>query len=206
MLLPFDEPQEDVAEMTEAKRHVLVFLGSPRKGGNSRTLAMQIAAGATAAGADVETLDLQAMEIVACRGCGKCRRPTATGCTIRDDMTALYSKIAAADALVFTTPVYWFTVSAQLKRLMDRFYAFGRDGYRIFNGKVGAVAISYALPDLFSSGGANVLRMFQDMFGYLKMVHAGYVCGTADEPGEMKAQPVLLKAAKDLGVKVVNGG
>jgi len=58
-------------------RKVMIAVGSPRKRGNSSTLAAQVAAGAKAGGAQVETFYLHGMDIKPCTACGGCaRKPT----------------------------------------------------------------------------------------------------------------------------------
>ncbi len=99
-------------------KRILILKGSPREKGNSSVLAEQVSAGAQEAGADVESIYLHSLDIRACDACEEC---AGTGmCVIKDDMQSLYPKIANADAIVLASPVYWFTISAQLKLCIDR--------------------------------------------------------------------------------------
>ncbi|MCE5263243.1 MAG: flavodoxin family protein, partial [Deltaproteobacteria bacterium] len=82
---------------------VLVLLGSPRRKGNSAVLAEQIAAGAKAAGAVVETLYLHGLSIAPCKACFACQRPKSKGCSIDDDMQPVYRKMLEADAWVLAS-------------------------------------------------------------------------------------------------------
>ena len=102
---------------------VLILLGSPRKKGNSAILAEQIAKGARSADADAETIFLQDLTIAPCKSCYACQKPKSRGCAIQDDMQAIYPKLIESDAWVIASPVYWFTMSAQTKLLMDRCFA-----------------------------------------------------------------------------------
>ena len=101
-------------------KKILLVMGSPRKEGNSATLAKQVAAGAKATGAAVESFYLHAMNIQPCTACDACREETGKECVIDDDMQILYPKLRQADAVVIASPIYWFTVSAQTKLFMDR--------------------------------------------------------------------------------------
>src|SRR5512146_2999739 len=83
---------------------VLAVVGSPRKGGNTDILVSRIAEGAGAAGAQVETIHLGALQIRECDGCHACWK--GRPCTKNDDMRTLYAKIAASEMLVLGTPVY----------------------------------------------------------------------------------------------------
>ena len=109
-------------------KKILLVMGSPRKEGNSATLAKQVAAGAEATGATVESFYLHGMNIQPCTACDACREERDKDCVIDDDMETLYPKLRQADALVIATPIYWFTISAQTKLFMDRWYALGAPG------------------------------------------------------------------------------
>ncbi len=182
---------------------VLVFLGSPRKRANSTLLADRIAAGAQAAGAQVETFALQGMDIRPCRGCDGCHRPNNRGCVIDDDMQGLYPKLRQADALVVASPIYWFTVSAQTKLLMDRWYALEGPQGSALRGKRIAIALTYGDSDLFTSGAINALRTFQDAFRYVGAEIVGAVYGTASKEGEIAGNQALLERAYRLGQQLV---
>jgi len=84
----------------EKGKKILVLLGSPRKKGNSTTLAKQIVKGAESAGAEVETIYLNGLKIKPCQGCYGCKKKDSKGCVVKDDMQPLYPKIVASDALV----------------------------------------------------------------------------------------------------------
>ncbi len=183
-------------------RKILVVIGSPRRNGNSASLAKEVAAGAKEAGAKVETIFLQGMNIQPCTACDACRRKLKKDCILKDDMRALYPKMKAADGIVIASPIYWFTVSAQTKLFMDRWYALGGDdGYELA-GKKFAVVLAYADADPFSSGAVNALRMFQDAFNYLGAEVVGTVYGSAWKAGEIRKNKALMDAARALGKKI----
>jgi multimeric flavodoxin WrbA len=188
-----------------AKTKVLILLGSPRKKGNTAALAKRIAQGAESAGAEVESVYLNRLQIKPCQACGSCRKPEAEGCAVDDDMQQLYPKLEQAQAVVFACPVYWFTISSQTKLVMDRWYAFGPDYKARFKGKRMAVAMSFADEDVYVSGCVNALRAFEDAFAYLGAELAGMVYGSADAPGEIENNAALMQKAVDLGVKLVRG-
>jgi len=182
---------------------VVVLLGSPRRKGNSAILAARIAAGARAAGADVESFYLHGMNIRPCTACDACKADIAKDCVIRDDMQILYPKLRAADAVVIASPVYWFTVSAQTKLFIDRCYALGDMRDYALKGKRIGVALTYADPDPFVSGAVNALRMFEDACHYVGAELVGMVYGTASKAGEIKANRALLRQAHELGKALV---
>ena len=191
-----------MAEKTIIIKRIIILMGSPRKAGNSAVLSERLAFGATKAGAHVETLYIHGMDISPCTGCDGCQGEEATGCIIDDAMQGIYGKLKTADAIVFASPVYWFSVSAQLKIVIDRMYAVGLGDKNILKGKNLGILLAYADPDPFTSGAVNALRMFQDISAYLGTTIAGMVYGTASEPGEIRNNDKLMKEAFELGEKL----
>lgn len=101
--------------------HMVIVLGSPRKGGNSETLARAVAAGLEKNGGTVEYLRLNNLAIRPCQGCGGCDKTGA--CVIKDDMTEIYEQIDRADRLLVVSPIYFYGLSAQTKIFIDRIQA-----------------------------------------------------------------------------------
>ena len=185
-------------------KQVLVILGSPRKKGNSSTLAARISRGAKSAGAEVETLFLQDLKISPCRGCDTCKKDDSKGCAINDDMQEIYRKLIKADAWVIGSPVYWFTMSAQTKIFMDRCYALPAYAKNPFAGKRIAIAMSYGDIDAVKSGCVNALRTFQDAFRYTRSKIVGMVYGSAMKAGEIVNNKALMREAEELGKLLVS--
>jgi multimeric flavodoxin WrbA len=185
-------------------KQVLVILGSPRKNGNSSTLAARISRGAKSAGAEVETLFLQDLKISPCQACYTCQKRDSKGCAIKDDMQKIYPKLIRADAWVIASPVYWFTMSAQTKTFMDRCYALSAYTKNPFVGKRIAIAMSYGDVDPVKSGCVNALRTFQDAFRYTRSKIVGMVYGSATKAGEIENNEALMREAEELGKLLVS--
>ena len=99
-------------------KKVLILSGSPRKNGNSDILCDEFARGAAEAGNHVEKIRVSEKNIGFCRACYACR---GTGvCAIKDDMAEVLRKMIDADVLVLASPVYFYSIDAQLKALIDR--------------------------------------------------------------------------------------
>lgn len=99
-------------------KKVLILSGSPRKNGNSDILCDEFARGAIEAGHEVEKVHVAEKNIGYCRACYACR---GTGvCAIKDDMAEVMQKMIDADVLVLASPVYFYSIDAQLKALIDR--------------------------------------------------------------------------------------
>ena len=100
-------------------RKVLVLSSSPRRGGNSDLLCDQFTMGAQQAGHQAEKIFLKDKKINYCTGCGTCLNGKKR-CPQKDDMAEVLEKMIAADVIVMATPVYFYTMSAQMKTLIDR--------------------------------------------------------------------------------------
>ena len=101
-----------------AKR-VLILSSSPRRGGNSDTLCDEFMRGAVEGNNEVEKIFLRDKTIHYCTGCSVCsleKKP----CPQKDDAAGIIEKMLAADVIVMSTPVYFYTMSAQMKTLIDR--------------------------------------------------------------------------------------
>ncbi|MDD5504100.1 MAG: flavodoxin family protein [Candidatus Omnitrophica bacterium] len=97
---------------------VLGISASPRVNGNSHTLLDRALCSAGQAGAKSEMISLSRLEINPCRGDDSC---LADGrCRIKDDMPALIKKIDSCDRLIIASPVYFGSITAQLKTMIDR--------------------------------------------------------------------------------------
>lgn len=97
---------------------MFIISASPRKGGNSDTLCDQFAKGAQEAGNHVEKLRLAELQIDYCSACYACKK--LGHCVKQDDMTMVIDKMKASDVIVLATPVYFYTMDAQLKTMIDR--------------------------------------------------------------------------------------
>jgi multimeric flavodoxin WrbA len=184
-------------------RNILILKGSPRERGNSATLADKAAEGAKEAGAQVESIYLHGLEIRPCDACDLCLEQG--GCVIEDDMTPLYPKLAAADAIILASPIYWFTITAQLKLCLDRCYAFQASKWKELSGKPFGIILSYGDTDLYTSGAINAIHTYETMARFLKSRIAGIVHGSLDDVGDAEKHPELLEQAYRLGLSLGNG-
>ncbi len=99
-------------------KKVLILSGSPRKGANSDTLCDEFLKGAVASGNNVEKIFVAEKNIGYCSGCYACEN---TGiCVKKDEMAEVLDKILKADVIVLASPVYFYSISAQLKTVIDR--------------------------------------------------------------------------------------
>ena len=99
-------------------KNVLIISASPRKGGNSDTLCDEFMRGAVESGNTAEKIFLRDRLINYCTGCGVCN--STHKCVQQDDMADIIEKMLKADVIVMSTPVYFYSMDAQLKTLIDR--------------------------------------------------------------------------------------
>ena len=180
-----------------AQMNVLTVVGSPRINGNTEILASKITEGARAGGADVHTAHLGPLTIRECDGCQACWR--GRPCTKDDDMRPLYPKIAAADLLVFATPVYWYGPTALMKAFIDRFVYFNGDQHRPeIRGKKALVALVLEEDD--PATWQPVLEFFYKCFEYLEITPAGAIVVPGVGPrGAILEKPDRLEEAFEFG-------
>lgn len=100
-------------------KKVLILSGSPRKGGNSDILCDRFAQGAREAGNQVEKIRVADKKIGYCHACYYCREH-AGECAIKDDMAEILQNMIDADVIVLASPVYFYSIDAQLKAVIDR--------------------------------------------------------------------------------------
>ncbi len=106
---------------------VIAFLGSPRKGGNTELLLREAVRGIEESGQKTDLFDLNLMNILPCQNCGGCEETGA--CIYDDDMTQIYDAIRAADRVIVASPVFFFSLSAQTKIMIDRCQSFWCEKY-----------------------------------------------------------------------------
>ena len=133
---------------------VLVVRGNPRKNGATARLADLFVRGLRDGGAEVFDADLTALKISPCLGCFHCVRSGGV-CALRDDMRGLLETLAASDALVCASPVYFYSMSAQTKAFFDRCFPLVRGyAYDAEKGRCACVADS-ARKKLITIGAAS---------------------------------------------------
>ncbi len=109
--------------------YVLGISGSPRKDGNTDTLLDKALEGARARGAETEKIVLNNLKVAPCQECEKVNDDGT--CRIEDDFQALYGKIMKADAIILAAPIFFGSLSAQTKIMIDRFQCYWRYRYML---------------------------------------------------------------------------
>ncbi|MBQ9358451.1 MAG: flavodoxin family protein [Abditibacteriota bacterium] len=100
-------------------KKVLILSASPRRDGNSNTLCAEFAKGAGEAGNTVETIRIAEKKVGYCNACNYCADSGGV-CVKKDDMAGILQKIIDADVIVLAGPVYFYSIDARLKTVIDR--------------------------------------------------------------------------------------
>ena len=175
--------------------NILIISGSPRKGGNTELLAEAFAKGA-AAHHHVEIVSVRDYKVNPCLGCNTCFKTNGI-CAQKDDMTILYEKMSQADMLVIASPVYFYSISAQLKAVIDRFHNPIRDTFHIKRMALLLVGAA-TLPELFDA----ILTEYNLCLKFFNIEDAGKVLvrGIKDK-GDIKGTS-FLEEAYQLGTSI----
>ena len=104
-------------------KKIVVITGSPRKNGNSFAMTDAFVKAAQAKGHTVTRFDAAFLNIGGCHACETCYK-TGKACSFDDDFNTVAPAILEADAVVFTMPVYWYSIPSQIKAVIDRMYSF----------------------------------------------------------------------------------
>ncbi len=104
-------------------KKIVVITGSPRKNGNSFAMTEAFIKAAEAKGHTVTRFDAALKKVGGCHACETCFK-TGKACSFDDDFNAIAPAILEADAVVFTMPVYWYSIPAQIKGVIDRLFSF----------------------------------------------------------------------------------
>ena len=104
-------------------KKIVVITGSPRKNGNSFVMTDAFIKAAEEKGHTVTRFDAALKKVGGCRACETCYS-TGKACTFDDDFNMIAPAILEADVIVFTMPVYWYSIPAQIKGVIDRIFSF----------------------------------------------------------------------------------
>jgi multimeric flavodoxin WrbA len=187
---------------------VVAICASPRSKGNTAALVEALLKGAHEAGAMTTRFDPSKLKICDCDACRACLESAESRCICDDDMQQIYDALLRADVWVFATPVYFWSVSAPMKRVIDRLYAFYTEegGWRLgLEGtRKGAVIVVQADPDRETP--ERVAEYLSSVMKDLRVETIGSIIGPSlGNPGDAEKHPELLEQARELGKKLVVG-
>ena len=176
---------------------ITVLMGSPNAKGSTSILAERFRAGAVEAGHEVEVIDVASQNVAPCTGCVSCGYEG--DCIQLDGMGTMREKILASDMLVFATPLYYYGMTAQLKRVLDRFCAFNSSLTRKRMKSV-LLAVAWNADDWTFDA---LVAHYRTLVRYLSFDDAGmvlgYGCGTPSMTRASRYPDEAYRLGKSLG-------
>lgn len=177
---------------------ILGIVCSPRLGGNTEIMVKKVLASAQEEGAETELVTIAKKTILPCDACESCRKTDK--CHLDDDMQDIYKKLLEADGIIFGSPVFYWTVTAQAKALIDRTFVLSK-GHKLKGKAVGVIAIGERL------GLTDVFAAFTSFFYLQRMIPVGFAAGFGENRGEVNDGSAVnirgMNEAKALGGNMV---
>lgn len=173
----------------------LVISASPRRDGNSHLLASSAAAGASAAGNQVEHLFLDDYVDRSLANCRQCRRATDGQCSLDDRYhELLLRKILPADGVIYAMPLYFYGMPGRLKTVFDRLFCYTSNSApqqdEVITGIMGKkVGVLISCEESYQGATIGVVAQFQELTRYLNQELTGVVIGNANSRGEIVHDP-----------------
>jgi multimeric flavodoxin WrbA len=151
---------------------IAVFNGSPRKGTTS-AMVQAFREGAQAAGHEVEEYQVGKMKIAGCLGCEYCHTKGNGACIQKDDLEKILPAYKEADMIVFASPIYYFTMSAQMEAAIQRVYCIGKP----LKAKKAALLLTSGSPGVYDAATAQ----FKAYMAYAGIEAAGIITSNGEE-------------------------
>ena len=187
--------------------YVLGISGSPRTGGNTDILLEKVLEGANTEGAGTEKIVLNSLSFSPCQECENVKDDGT--CILNDDMQILYRKIEDADVIVLGSPIFFGSLSAQTKMMIDRFQCLWRAKYvlkRAVSGKKKRgcfISVEGSDREEFFDNAKSIVK---NLFATIGAEYAEELfCKGIDEKGSVFDHPDLLRDAFELGKRIVLG-
>ena len=170
---------------------ILVLNGSPHLNGATSDMVNAFAAGAREAGNQVVCLNVARKNIHGCLGCEYCREKESGICVQKDEMQAIYPEILSADMVVFASPIYYFTLSAQLQAAIHRTYAID------IPRNVKKTALILSSGNAFVYGPA-ITQYYQSIVEYWGVENAGIFTANGKQNNSEEKRSELYRFGKSL--------
>ena len=169
---------------------ILILNGSPTRDGNTVALVNAFKEGAESKGHEVTVVNVAHKKVNGCLSCNYCENQGNGTCAQKDDMQEIYPLVQEADMITFASPIYYFTMSAQLEAVIQRFYAIEHPA----KAKYSALLLSSYSPNVYTAA----IAQYKEMIAYMGMEDKGIV--TADN--STNKTPAKLAEAKELGASL----
>ena len=173
-------------------KKIVILNGSPHKAGNTAELVKAFAEGARSAGHEVTEFFLDGMDIHGCKGCFGGHSSADCPCVQKDDMAQVYPAVKACDVVVLASPLYYWTLSGQLRTAFDRLVALeeGDGNFLRGGGKASALLMAAA-----GSEFEDALLYYDHLMEHLQWNKIGAVlAGGNSKEGDIKGKKEIEQA------------
>lgn len=170
---------------------ILVLNGSPHADGATSFMVNAFIEGASEAGNEVSSINVAHLTIRGCMACEYCRERERGVCCQKDDMQAIYPEILSADMIVFASPIYYFTLSAQLQSVIHRTYSIDVPK----NVKKTALILSSGSPFVY---GPAIAQYYQSIVEYWGVENAGIFTANGKQNKSEEKHGELYRFGKSL--------
>lgn len=170
---------------------ILVLNGSPHANGPTSDMVKAFAEGASEAGHEVVSINVAYKSIKGCAACEYCHNQGNGVCAQKDDMQAIYPEILSSDMIVFASPIYYFTLSAQLQAVIHRTYAVDIPK----NVKKTALILSSGSQFVY---GPAIAQYYQSIVEYWGVENAGIFTANGDQNKSEEKRRELYRFGKNL--------
>lgn len=177
-------------------KHIVILNGSPRKAGNTSSLVKAFTQGAKSAGHQVTEFFLDGMDIHGCKGCFGGHSSRDCPCVQQDDMNQIYPAVKGCDVVVLASPLYYWTMSGQLRTALDRLFALEEGDGNLLRGGGKASALLMAAE---GRGFDDAVSYYDHLLEHLGWKNLGHVlAGGNMDVGDIQGKDELQQAY-DLG-------
>ncbi len=180
-------------------KNIVILNGSPRKNGNTSALVKAFTQGAESAGHTVTEFFLGGMDIHGCKGCFGGHSSRECPCVQQDDMNKIYPAVKDSDVVVLSSPLYYWTMSGQIRTALDRLFALEEgDGNLLRGNGRGSVLLMAAE----GHGFEDAVLYFDHLMEHLRWKNLGKVlCGGVMDVGDAQGRKEL-DDARELGKSI----
>lgn len=173
-------------------KKIVILNGSPRKSGNTSALVKAFTEGAGSAGNTVTEFFLESMDIHGCKGCFGGHSSRACPCVQQDDMDKIYPAVRDCDVVVLASPLYYWTMSGQLRTALDRLFALEEGDGNLLRGNGKASALLMAAE---GHGFDDAVLYYDHLMEHLRWKNLGHVlAGGNMDAGDIKGKAEIGQA------------
>ena len=170
--------------------NILILQGSPRANGNTAWMAEEYKKAAEAAGHEVTLVNVARKKIAGCLACEYCHGKGEGKCVQKDDMQELYPLIAEAEVLVLASPIYYFTLDAQIQSPIQRIYNMMTPP----KVKKMALLLSSYSPSVYDAA----IAQYKYLYEFWKFENTGIVTAKVDEQKTDETKQKVIELVEKL--------